>query len=125
MQNKYYYQKGAVYDRIKNVIIKKNTCYLRKYDLKMLENTKSLCPTLMAAMGAGGNNIPVIKDNYGIRKIIPRECANFQGFPQSYMLPAQVYDCQLYKQIGNTVSIPVVSRIAKQIKIAIKDYFII
>jgi DNA (cytosine-5)-methyltransferase 1 len=66
-------------------------------------------------MGTGGHNVPIIKDDYGIRKLTPRECANFQGFPKEYILP-KITDSQLYKQIGNSVSIPVIEQIAKQIK---------
>ena len=30
--------------------------------------------TLTANMGTGGHNIPIIIDNYGIRKLTPNEC---------------------------------------------------
>ena len=70
-------------------------------------------------MGTGGHNVPIILDDFGIRKLTPRECANFQGFPKEYMLP-KIADSQLYKQIGNSVSIPVIERIAKQMKIALE-----
>ena len=52
------------------------------------------------------------------RKLTPRECANLQGFPKSYKLNAST-NMQLYKQLGNSVSIPVVCAIAKQIKITL------
>lgn len=54
------------------------------------------------------------------RKLSPRECANLQGFPKSYKLDA-VSNLQLYKQMGNSVSIPVVYAIAKQIKITLNQ----
>ena len=56
----------------------------------------------------------------GIRKLTPRECANFQGFPPDYLLP-KIADSQLYKQLGNSVSIPVIERIAKKLQKAICD----
>jgi len=65
-------------------------------------------------MGTGGHNVPIVLDNKGIRKLTPRECANFQGFPDTYVLPS-LADAHLYKQFGNSVSIPVVERIAKNI----------
>jgi DNA (cytosine-5)-methyltransferase 1 len=65
-------------------------------------------------MGMGGHNVPLIKDKKGVRKLTPRECARIQGFPNSYILP-NIADSYLYKQIGNSVSIPVVKRIAKNI----------
>lgn len=89
------------------------------------ENKNRLCPTLTANMGTGGHNVPLIKDTIGIRKLTPRECARFQGFPDSFILPGfdDMQDItiknpigQLYKQIGNSVSVPVVARIARSIK---------
>jgi DNA (cytosine-5)-methyltransferase 1 len=41
------------------------------------ENKSGMCFTLMANMGDGGHNQPVIKDRWGIRKLTPRECARF------------------------------------------------
>ena len=65
-------------------------------------------------MGSGGHNVPIILDNIGIRKLTPRECFNFQGFPQSYNLP-KLSDINLYKLAGNAVSVPVVRLIANRI----------
>ena len=50
----------------------------------------------------------------GIRKMTPREWARLQGFPDDYKLILS--DTQLYKQLGNTVTVPVVEEIAKKIK---------
>ena len=49
-----------------------------------------------------------------IRKMTPREWARLQGFPDSYELP--LADTHLYKQMGNTVTVPVIEAIARQIK---------
>ena len=49
-----------------------------------------------------------------IRKLTPREWARLQGFPDSYNLTLS--DTQLYKQFGNTVTVPVIKAIAKKIK---------
>ena len=69
-------------------------------------------------MGTGGHNVPIIKDKYGIRKLIPRECARLQGFKDSYVFP-EIADSHLYKQIGNSVSIPVIEKIAHNMKQAL------
>ncbi|MFR9019708.1 MAG: DNA (cytosine-5-)-methyltransferase [Fusobacterium sp.] len=50
----------------------------------------------------------------GIRKMTPREWARLQGFPDSYKL--SLADTHLYKQFGNTVTVPVIEEIAKKIK---------
>lgn len=84
------------------------------------ENKKGLCPTLTANMGTGGNNTPLIKDEFGVRKLTPRECLRFQGFPEYYKIPV-MSDSMLYKQVGNSVAVPVVKRIADNILKAIKN----
>ncbi|MBU1132218.1 DNA cytosine methyltransferase, partial [Patescibacteria group bacterium] len=68
----------------------------------------------------GGHNVPIIIDDKGIRKLTPRECANFQGFPADFKLP-DMADSSLYKQLGNAVSVPVIERIALNIKIALSQ----
>lgn len=49
-----------------------------------------------------------------IRKMTPREWARLQGFPDTFKLP--VADTHLYKQFGNSVTVPVIETIAKRIK---------
>lgn len=48
-----------------------------------------------------------------IRKMTPREWARLQGFPDSFKII--VSDVQAYKQFGNSVSVPVIYEIAKEI----------
>ena len=50
----------------------------------------------------------------GIRKMTPREWARLQGFPDSFKL--SVADVHLYKQFGNSVTVPVIKAIAENIK---------
>lgn len=45
------------------------------------------------------------------RKLTPSECAKLQGFPKDFVIP--VSDTQAYRQFGNSVSVPVVELIAK------------
>lgn len=49
-----------------------------------------------------------------IRKMTPREWARLQGFPDSFKLP--LADTHLYKQFGNSVTVPVIEAIAERIK---------
>lgn len=55
----------------------------------------------------------------GIRKMTPREWARLQGFPEDYKLPLS--DVHLYKQFGNSVTVPVIQAIAERIKDVIKE----
>ena len=50
----------------------------------------------------------------GIRKMTPREWARLQGFPDDYKLV--LADVHLYKQFGNSVTVPVIQAIAEKIK---------
>ena len=50
----------------------------------------------------------------GIRKMTPREWARLQGFPDSFKLV--LADTHLYKQFGNSVTVPVIQAIAEKIK---------
>lgn len=50
----------------------------------------------------------------GIRKMTPREWARLQGFPDSFKFV--LADTHLYKQFGNSVTVPVIEAIAKKIK---------
>jgi DNA (cytosine-5)-methyltransferase 1 len=73
---------------------------------------KSLaCPTLTANMGSGGHNVPLVKDSKGVRKLTPRETANFQGFPKSFKLP-KIANSHLYHQFGNSVTVKLIERVA-------------
>lgn len=76
------------------------------------ENQSNECPTLTANMGTGGHNVPLIRDATGIRKLTPRECFRFQGFPEDFKLPP-IADSKLYKQAGNSVTVPVIRAIAE------------
>lgn len=114
----YYTSKFKNYTLLKNEIKKQNTVYQwRRVYLR--ENKNGLCPTLTANMGMGGHNVPLVLDNKGIRKLTPRECARFQGFPDKYKLPKLALSA-LYKQFGNSVSVPIIEAIAKEIMRAIK-----
>ena len=108
----YYYDRFDCYKVLKKEITKKDSIYQwrRTY---VRENKSKVCPTLTANTGTGGHNVPLILDDYGHRKLTPRECARFQGFPEDFILPHSLSKSHLYKQIGNSVSVPVVSRIAK------------
>ncbi len=54
------------------------------------------------------------KNYLGLRTLTVKECARLQGFPKGFVIP--VSDNQAYRQLGNTVSIPVIKVIARKIK---------
>jgi len=109
---KYYYNNKPLYERLKDSVKDEGRVYQwrRQY---VRENKSGVCPTLTANMGTGGHNVPIIKDKKGIRKLTPLECFRIQGFPKDYILPT-LADSVLYKQAGNSVSVPVIEAVAKQ-----------
>ncbi|ONI46532.1 DNA cytosine methyltransferase [Epulopiscium sp. SCG-B10WGA-EpuloA2] len=111
--SKFYYENSKYYPLLSEVMKNRNTVYqLRRVYVR--ENKNNVSPTLTANMGTGGHNVPLIIDDYGLRKLTPKECFMFQGFPEDYKLPSMA-NSHLYKQAGNSVTVPVVERIAKNI----------
>ena len=70
--------------------------------------------TISARYYKDGSEILIGQENKNPRKVTPREAARLQGFPEEFKLPGS--DVQAYRQFGNSVSVPVVSAIAKNIK---------
>ena len=60
--------------------------------------------------------VPIILDDYGIRRLTPYECLKLQGFPDDYKFAPGTPMRKAYKQVGNSVCVPVIRRIAEQIK---------
>ncbi|TKJ18828.1 MAG: repressor LexA [Promethearchaeota archaeon Loki_b32] len=118
IDKKYYYNDKPLFKKLKEYKFLKNKVYQwrRQY---IRENKKGVCPTLTANMGTGGHNVPIIKDSKGVRKLTPRECLRLQGFPDNFKLPSNLPDSALYKQIGNSVTVTVIERIARAINKAI------
>ena len=70
-----------------------------------------ISPCLTAKMGTGGNNVPVLVKEQ--RKLTERECLRIMGYPDSFSIAKN--SSHSYKQIGNSVVVPVVSLLAKEI----------
>lgn len=112
--SKYYYENSKYYPMLKEAMINKESVYqLRRIYVR--ENKSNVCPTLTANMGTGGHNVPLVIDDYGIRKLTPRECFTLQGFPDDYKLPLKMADSHLYKQAGNSVTVTVIEHIAENV----------
>lgn len=111
---KLYYKKDhAYYPELKKAMASKDTVYQWRR-VYVRENKSNVCPTLTANMGTGGHNVPLIKDNFGIRKLTPKECFLFQGYPENYILP-NIANSKLYMQAGNSVTTTLVERISNEI----------
>lgn len=115
----YYDEKHPYYDQLNSAMTNSNTVYQWRR-VYVRENKSNVCPTLTANMGTGGHNVPIIRDDYGIRKLTPEECLRFQGFPDWFTFP-KMANSHKYKQAGNSVSVPVIKRIATNIISAMQD----
>ncbi len=115
VEDRFYYNKSKYYTQLKEEMKNKDTVYQwrRKY---VRENKSKLCPTLTANMGTGGHNVPLIIDKKDIRKLTPRECARFQGYSDNFKFSEKMALSHIYKQVGNSVTVPVIEAIAKEIK---------
>ena len=120
VDEKFYYRENKyMYDALVSSINSTDTVYQwRRHYVR--ENKSNVCPTLTANMGTGGHNVPLIKDDFGFRKLTPRECFNLQGFPRNYVLPTTIAMSQLYKQAGNSVTVAMISKIAEAMKEALE-----
>ena len=113
VDEKYYYRQDKYnYKELVKSITKKETFYQWRR-VYVRENKSGVCPTLTANMGTGGHNVPLIKDESGIRKLTPRECFNLQGFSKDFQFPDDVPNTQLYKQAGNSVTVNMIEELAK------------
>lgn len=69
--------------------------------------------TLSAYGGGAASKTGAYLINGKIRKLIPRECARMQGFPETFIIP--VADNVAYKQFGDSVSVPVLESLFSNI----------
>ncbi len=69
--------------------------------------------TLSARYYKDGSEILIPQNSKNPRRLTPRECARLQGFPESFKIP--VSDTQAYKQFGNSVAVPVIEILAKEV----------
>ncbi|MBR4301200.1 MAG: DNA cytosine methyltransferase [Bacteroidales bacterium] len=109
----FYSEEHMYYPMLKEAMVNPNTIYQwrRKY---VRENQSNVCPTLTANMGEGGHNVPLIITPSGYRKLTPKECLNFQGYPEEYNFP-NIAQSKKYKQAGNSVTVPLIQRVAQKI----------
>ena len=123
VDEKYYYGPDKyMYKELQATMKNPETAYQWRR-IYVRENQSNEMFTLTANMGTGGHNVPLVIDDKGFRKLTPRECFNFQGFPKSFKLPTDVADGQLYKQAGNAVTVPLMKLIGSKIRIALESKY--
>lgn len=85
------------------------------FGFSLFDRTSPYCNTISARYYKDGSEILIDQSDIGKnpRKLTPRECACIQGFPKEFVVNA-VSDSQIYRQFGNSVSVPVIRAIAKR-----------
>ena len=111
--DKYYMDGHRMWNRMMEYMTDRRRIY-RFTDWGLSRGMEGICPTLLAAMGSRFERIPFFYDDYSVRLMTPRECARLQGFPENFKF-LDKYEKQVYKQIGNSVCVPVVDRIVKNL----------
>jgi DNA (cytosine-5)-methyltransferase 1 len=69
--------------------------------------------TISARYYKDGSEILIEQKGKNPRKLTPREAGRLQGFDDNFVIP--VSDNQAYKQFGNSVAVPVIKALAKEI----------
>lgn len=78
--------------------------------------------TLSARYYKDGSEILIPQEGKNPRRLTPRECARLMGYPEEFRIDA-VSDVQAYKQCGNSVIVPLITAVAKQlVKTMKRDY---
>ena len=115
----YYYGSSSRYFKELDAKIVDRTGIYRIDDSGVATRKWDICPTLKANMGTYPDRVPIIRDNFGIRKLTPMECLAFQGYPTSYTFKGISLE-NAYKQCGNTVCVPIIHKIAHGLNYILK-----
>ena len=115
----YYMDNHRMWDDMVAFMTDRHRIY-RFTDWGLSKGRDGICPTLLAAMGSPYERIPFFYDDFSIRKITQREAARLQGFPDTFEFPLKKTPKQVYKQIGNSVCVPIVKEIADQMMKVLK-----
>lgn len=83
------------------------------FGYSLFNNASPYTSTISARYYKDGSEILIAQKGKNPRKISPREAARLQGFPDSFKLPSS--DTQAYKQFGNSVAVPVIKALAKEV----------
>lgn len=78
-----------------------------------MTDLNSISRTISARYYKDGSEILIPQSGINPRRLTPRECARLQGFPDSFIIP--VSDNQAYRQFGNSVTVPLIQAVAKQL----------
>lgn len=122
-EGKYVKNDGTVHD--KYILSEKLWTYLQQYAEKHkakgngfgygIVKENDITRTLSARYYKDGSEILIHRgQNKRPRRLTPRECARLMGYPDNFLIP--VSDTQAYRQFGNSVVVPVIDVVARQMR---------
>lgn len=85
---------------------------------------RPVCDALHSGSGSGSNKSPVVKNQSGVRRLLPVECERLMGLPDRWTdveyrgKPAS--DGPRYKAVGNSMAVPVLAWIGRRIQMVDK-----
>ena len=78
-----------------------------------LVDLNGITRTISARYYKDGSEALIPQPGKNPRRLTPRECSRLQGYPDNYIIP--VSDMQAYKQFGNSVTVPLIQAVGKQV----------
>lgn len=85
-----------------------------------LVTDRDIARTLSARYYKDGSEILIAQSRgKNPRRLTPRECARLMGYPDTFRIP--VSDTQAYRQFGNSVAVPVVTRLADAVRVTLQQ----
>jgi DNA (cytosine-5)-methyltransferase 1 len=82
--------------------------YQKRFNYVRKHSNPKRSPTLVTGMTP-----TIIRQGDRVRRLTPAECFRIQGF-KDFKIPPELGDTQLYKQAGNSVSVPVIKAVAEE-----------
>lgn len=90
------------------------------FGYSLFNENSAYTSTISARYYKDGSEILIEQIGKNPRKLTPNEARRLQGFPENFTIP--VSDCQAYKQFGNSVAVPVIKTLAKEIIKTLEQY---
>jgi DNA (cytosine-5)-methyltransferase 1 len=87
------------------------------FGYSLFDSDDSYVNTISARYWKDGSEILINQEGKNPRVLTPRECARIQGYPENFQFHESKRHA--YQQFGNSVAVPVIMALAKQIKISL------
>lgn len=89
------------------------------FGYSLFDENSEYTSTISARYYKDGSEILIKQEGKNPRKLTPKEASRLQGFSENFVIP--VSDTQAYKQFGNSVAVPVIKALSKQIMETLKQ----